>query len=111
MQNFSRSALALSLLAAAASAQIRLPPLPLQLPGLPLQSAAQNLDPIDAQSLQRLSAVRRLEINRLVRGNRRVLDRDPNGEPVIRNEILALSPSEAAAASARALNFVVAREQ
>jgi len=111
MQNFSRSALALSLLAAAASAQIRLPPLPLQLPGLPLQSAAQNLDPIDAQSLQRLSAVRHLEINRLLRGNRRVLDRDANGEPIIRNEILGLSQSVAAAASARALNFVVAREQ
>jgi subtilisin family serine protease len=110
MQKFSRSALAMTLLATVASAQIRLPPLPLQLPPSPLQSTAQNLDPIDARSLQRLSAVRHLEINRLVRGNRRLLDLDANGEPIIRNEILALSPGETPAARARSLNFVVARE-
>jgi hypothetical protein len=111
MQNFSRCAWALSLLAATATAQIRLPPLPLQLPVQPLQSAGQNLDQIDSRSLQRLSAVRHLEIKRLIRSNRGLLDLDPNGEPIIRNEILALSPSETAAAIARSLNCHIVREQ
>jgi hypothetical protein len=111
MQNFSCSALTLTLFAAAATAQIRLPPLPLQLPVQPLQNAAQNLEQIDSRSLQRLSAVRHLEIKRLIRGNRGVLDLDPNGEPIIRNEILALSPNETAAAVARSLNCVIVREQ
>jgi subtilisin family serine protease len=110
MQKFSRGALALTVWAAAAGAQVRLPPLPLQLPPLPLQSAAQNLDPIDARSLQRLSGVRHLEINRLVRSNRRLLDLDANGEPIVRGEILALSPGELAAARARSLHFVIVRE-
>jgi subtilisin family serine protease len=111
MKNFSRSALALTLLAASATAQIRLPPLPLQLPSQPLQGVSQKVEQIDPRSLERLSAVRHLEINRLVGANRRVLERDPNGEPIIRSEILALSPGAAATARARSLNFVVAREQ
>jgi subtilisin family serine protease len=111
MQNFSCCAWALTLLAATASAQIRLPPLPLQLPVQPLQSAAQNLEQIDSRSLQRLSAVRHLEIKRLIRSNRGLLDLDPSGEPIIRNEILALSPSEAAAAIARSLNCHIVRER
>jgi subtilisin family serine protease len=111
MQNFSCCAWALTLLAATATAQIRLPPLPLQLPVQPLQSAAQNLDQIDSRSVQRLSAVRHLEIKRLIRSNRGLLDLDPNGEPIIRNEILALSPSDTAAAIARSLNCRIVREQ
>lgn len=110
MQMFSRGAFALTLLAAAASAQNRLPPLPLQLPASPLPGAAQYLDPIDARFMQRLSAVRRLEINRLVRSNRRLLDLDANGEPIVRGEILALSPDETPP-RARSLNFAVARER
>jgi subtilisin family serine protease len=111
MQNSSRGALALTLLAATAAAQIRLPAQPLPLPALPLQSALQNLDQTDPRSLARLSAVRHLEVDRLIRSNRNVLDRDPNGEPIIRNEMLALSPNETAAALARSLNLIVARDQ
>jgi subtilisin family serine protease len=113
MQDFSRGALALTFLAATAAAQIRLPvqPPPLPLPALPLQSAVQNLDQTDPRSLAQLSAVRHLEVDRLIRSNRNVLDRDPNGEPIIRNEILALSASEAAAAVARSLHLIVARDQ
>jgi subtilisin family serine protease len=109
MQNLSCSALALTLLAATAAAQIRLPALPL--PALPLQGTLQNLDQTDPRSLAYFSAVRHLEVDRLIRSNRKLLDRDPNGEPIIRNEILALSPSETAAALARSLNLIVARDQ
>jgi subtilisin family serine protease len=111
MRDFTCGALALTLLAATAGAQIRLPVQPLPLPVPPLQSAIQNLDQTDARSLARLSAVRHLEVDRLIRSNRNVLDRDPSGEPIIRNEILALSPSETAAAVARSLHLIVARDQ
>ncbi len=110
MRDFSCGALALALLAATADAQIRLPVQPLPLPA-PLQSAVQNLDQTDPRSLARLSAVRHLEVDRLIRRNRSVLDRDPNGEPIVRNEILALSPSETAADLARSLHLIVARDQ
>jgi subtilisin family serine protease len=111
MQDFSCGVLALTLLAATAAAQVRLPVPPLPLPALPLQSTVQNLDQNDARSLARLSAVRHLEVDRLIRSNRKVLDRDPQGEPIIRNEILALSPSESVQAHARSLHLSIARDQ
>src|SRR6185437_5929817 len=48
---------------------------------------------------------------RLIRTNRRVLDADPHGEPVIRDEILALSPTDAALSGARSRGFIVDRQQ
>ncbi len=100
--------LAMTLLAASATAQVRLPAVPL--PALPLQTLPQTLGQLP-QSLDRLSDLRHLEIGRLIRANRRIIDTDPNGEPVIRSEILALSPSEAALNGARSLGFIVDREQ
>jgi len=105
--------LAMTMLAASATAQVRLPAVPLPavpLPALPLQTLPQTLGQVP-QSLDRLSDLRHLEINRLIRVNRRVIDTDSNGEPVIRGEVLALSPSEAAMNGARSHGFVVDREQ
>ena len=101
--------LAMTMLAASATAQVRLPAVPLPavpLPALPLQTLPQTLGQVP-QSLDRLSDLRHLEINRLIRVNRRVIDTDSNGEPVIRGEVLALSPSEAAMNGARSHGFVV----
>jgi hypothetical protein len=58
-----------------------------------------------------LSGLRHLEIGRLIRANPRVVDADPNGEPVVRNEILGLAPTDAALDRARTLGFIVEREQ
>jgi subtilisin family serine protease len=58
-----------------------------------------------------LSELRHLEIGRLMRANPRVVDADPNGEPVVRNEILGWAPTEAAVDHARELGFIVDREQ
>ncbi len=97
-----------------AQAQLRLPALPL--PALPLQTQplqglSQTLDSADARTLERLGKLRRTAVERLVRANRRVIDTDPNGEPIVRNEVLALSPSDQALERARAAGFLVAREQ
>jgi hypothetical protein len=97
------------MIATGATAQVRLPTIPL--PTLPLQTLPQTLDQAESQSLDRLSELRHLVISRLIRANPRVVDADPNGEPVVRNEILGLAPAEAALDHARALGFIVDREQ
>ena len=101
--------LAMTMFAAAATAQVRLPAIPL--PALPPQTLPQTLDQVQSQSLDRLSALRHLEIGRLIRGNPRIVDADPNGEPVVRSEILGLAPTDAALVHARSLGFIVDREQ
>ncbi|HWJ35298.1 MAG TPA: S8 family serine peptidase [Steroidobacteraceae bacterium] len=97
-----------------ARGQLRLPAVPLPtvpLQTLPLQSAQQTLDQVDAQTRDRLSNARHLQINLLIRANRRVVEADPDGEPIVRGEILALSPSDAALSHALSAGFLVAREQ
>jgi subtilisin family serine protease len=101
--------LAMTMVAAAATAQARLPAIPL--PALPPQTLPQTLDQVQSQSLDRLSALRHLEIGRLIRGNPRIVDADPSGEPVVRSEILGLAPTDAALVHARSLGFIVDREQ
>jgi hypothetical protein len=76
-----------------------------------LQTLPQTLDQAGSQSLDRLSDLRHLEIGRLVRAHRQVVDTDPDGEPVVRNEILGLSPADAALDQARSLGFSIDREQ
>jgi hypothetical protein len=104
-----RTLLAMTMVVTAATAQVRLPAIPL--PALPLQTLPQTLGQTGSQSLDRLSELRHLEIARLIRANPRVVDADPNGEPVVRNEILGLAPTDAALDHARSLGFLVDREQ
>lgn len=103
--------LAVTMVATAATAQVRLPSL--GLPTLPLQTLRQTLPQTlsQTQSLDALSGLRRLEINRLIRANRKLVDTDPDGEPVVRNEILGLSPSNDVMGNARSLGLTVDREQ
>jgi hypothetical protein len=54
-----------------------------------------------------LRDVRRLRIRELLRANRRAVEADPNGEVIVRSQILALSPSEAALAAAREASFTI----
>jgi hypothetical protein len=106
--------LAMTLIATGAAAQVRLPSLPLPAQPLqtpPLQTLQQTLDQTEPQSLDRLTRLRHLEIGRLIRANPRFVDADPNGEPVVRNEILSLAPTDAALDHARSLGFIVDREQ
>jgi subtilisin family serine protease len=101
--------IAMIMVATGATAQVRLPAIPL--PALPRQTLPQTLDQVQSDSLDRLSALRHLEIGRLIRGNARIVDADPNGEPVVRNEILGLAPTDAVLDHARSLGFIVDREQ
>jgi Subtilase family len=107
--------LAQSLLAEAQVAlpNVRLPNLPGGLPstGLPLNGdrtlsgLSNDLDP------RRLEDLRRLHILDLIRKNPKDIEADPNGAPILRGEVVAFSPSEAALGKARAAGFAVVRER
>ena len=95
--------------------QLRLPQLPGNLPELP---ATLPLDTDKSAALlaregavARLAELRALRIRELLRRHRDVLEADPHGQPIVRGEVLALSPSEAALQAAAAAGFVVLRER
>jgi hypothetical protein len=92
-----------------AQAQIHLPSLP-ALP-LPLPSVPQTLSQAEPKTFDALSDSRQREIKRLIQSNRRLIEADPNGEPIVRSEILATAMSEDAIARAQARGFVIDRKQ
>jgi hypothetical protein len=99
----------MTFLAGAASAQVHLPSLPL--PAGPLQTLPRLEDQLDQRALVPLSELRHVEIERLIRDNRSVVDRDPNGDPIVRREILVLAPTDAVKEHAVAMGFAILREQ
>jgi len=109
MRHFLLLSLSLSLMAPAAVAQIRLPALPLV--SRPLGVVDQSLDDVQSRTLAALSQVRDLQIRGLVRANPKTLDIDDHGNPIVRGEVLALSPGETALQRAAALHFAILREQ
>ena len=99
-----------SICASQALAQVRLPPvrvpdLPVDLPIDPTRTVNDALDATE----RRLQDLRRLRIDDLLRTNRAVLERDPRGAPIVRSQIVALSPNVAALARAQAAGFEVVR--
>jgi subtilisin family serine protease len=95
-------------LAPSAQAQLRLPVAPL--PVLPVQKLTQTIGQAGAGTLEQLSGVRQLLIASLIRANPRTIAADPHGNPIVRGEILASSPSPQAIEAARANGFTIARE-
>jgi len=106
--------------ASAAAAQVglpavRLPPVPgVTLPNLPAagvldidKSAAALAGEVDPRRLRELRALR---VRELLRRHRDVLEADPHGAPMVRGEILALSPSTAALQAAGGAGFSVVRD-
>ena len=84
------------------------------LPGLPTDELNRTIDgtvngTLRAADPQQLREVRRLRIRQLLRTNRAGLEADPRGAPILRSEVVALSPSPAALESARAEGFSVGR--
>jgi subtilisin family serine protease len=86
---------------------------PVQLPNVPVlptdelnrvvDGALRTADP------QQLREVRRLRIRELLRTNRAGLEADPRGAPMLRSEVVALSPSAEALDRARVEGFGVGR--
>src|SRR5258708_39249467 len=89
-----------------ALAQVRLPVAPL--PPLPIQRLTQTVGQAGSHFLEQLSDVRHALIARLIRSNPRTVARDPLGNPIVRDELLALSPSAQAVGAAQANGVKVA---
>ena len=62
-------------------------------------------------NVPRLADLRQLRVRELLRTQRQFVERDPNGAPILRAELVAFSPTDAALDSARAAGFTVARER
>lgn len=92
-------------IATAAEAQIRLPA---QIPSLPLPAVQQNLA---APGLPSAGAARRQATARLIRSNRRLIEADPDGEPIVRGEILAVGIDEEKQSRLAARGFAVERTE
>jgi hypothetical protein len=89
-----------------------LPPVQVpNLPGLPTDEINRTVDGTlrTASDPQRLREVRRLRIRELLRTNRTGLEADPRGAPMLRDEVVALSPSAEALDRARAEGFNIGR--
>lgn len=94
--------------AAGASAQVGLP-------GLPLPPLPPVTDPVTgtlrtAQSTA-LTQARHLRIRELLRTERDTVEADPDGQPILRRQVGALSPTPEALAGAQALGFTVLRAE
>jgi hypothetical protein len=94
-----------------ARAQVTLPHVQVPtLPGLPTEPLNRTVNGVlDQAEPQRLRELRQVRVRNLLRTNRTVLEADPRGAPIIRNEVVALSPTQAALEGARAAGFVVGR--
>jgi hypothetical protein len=99
----------LLLLATAAHGQVRLPSL--GLPGLAPPNLPQTVDQTEAGIRKRSSEARRLAARELLRANRGVLEPDPQGDPIVRGEILALTEAGDAAERIESHGFVIERRQ
>lgn len=75
------------------------------LPGLAQQTAGALTDPV-----RRLEDARKLQIRLLLRRHADVVEADPNGDPIVRGEVLAFSPTDAALTRARAAGFSILRD-
>jgi Subtilase family len=96
----------------AAQAQIALPQVPV--PNLPVQlptdvnkTAGRITGQLDVEQLRNARLAR---VRDLLRKNRETIEADPKGAPIIRSEVLAFSPSDAALERAQAAGFGVLRE-
>ena len=107
------AAFALVVCAAPVHAQLRVPQLQLpNVPGIQLPTDVQS-DLARAQlgiDASRLRELRKLQMHQLIRANPRDLEADPAGEAMVRNQVLAYSPSPAALDGLRAAGFTVVRE-
>lgn len=82
--------------------------LPGSLPGEPgLSGLAQQTGGALTYEVTRLEHARKLQIRLLLRRHADAVEADPDGNPIVRGEVLVFSPTDAALAGARAAGFSV----
>ena len=92
--------------AATAAAQV-------SLPGVPLPRLPTVTDPVTntlRTATSTLTEARKLRVRELLRAERETVEADPDGQPILRRQVGALSPTPAALERALAAGFTVLRE-
>jgi subtilisin family serine protease len=82
------------------------------LPGVPLPRLPPVTDPVTATlrtATSTLTEARKLRVRELLRDERETLEADPHGQPIVRRQVGALSPTDEALARARDAGFTVLR--
>ena len=98
--------------AAAASAQVSLPGVPLPQAPLPkLPSATEPVTGTLRTANSALTEARKLRVRELLRAERETVEADPAGQPILRGQVGALSPTPAALDAARDEGFTVLRTE
>ncbi|MGH8230550.1 MAG: S8 family serine peptidase [Steroidobacteraceae bacterium] len=100
-------------LSQAAAAQINLPPV--RLPSLPVPGLAAPLAaglgaPLEQRTNELLTA-RRARLDALVRDNRQSIEADPNGDPILRAQLIGLDLSPAALEQIATAGFMLISER
>lgn len=85
------------------------------LPGLPQLPLPVGINSALTNATERanvpLTELRQLHIRDLLHVHRAVLEADPSGEPIVRHEVLAFSPTDIALANAMEAGFSIVRER
>jgi hypothetical protein len=98
--------------ATAASAQVSLPGVPL--PQTPLPRLPNVTEPVPGTlrtANAALTQARKLRVRELLRAERETVEADPDGQPILRRQVGALSPTPAALERAKAEGFIVLRTE
>ena len=98
--------------AASAGAQVALPGVPL--PQSPVPRVPVVKDPVSATlrtANSALAEARKLRVQELLRTERATVEADPDGQPILRRQVGALSPTPEAVARAEAEGFRVLRRE
>lgn len=96
--------------AATALAQVGLPGLP-GVPLPPLPTVTQPVTGTLRTATSTLAEARKLRVRELLRTERETVETDPDGQPIVRRQVGALSPTPAALERARAEGFMVLRTE
>jgi subtilisin family serine protease len=89
--------------------QLRLPGGLPNLPALPTPRV--NVPPVSTRPVESLLELRHQLVRELLREHADVLEADPAGEPIVRHELLLVSPPPAALAAALGAGFTLLREE
>jgi hypothetical protein len=82
------------------------------LPGVPLPRLPTVTEPVTGTlrtATSTLTEARKLRVRELLRSERETLEADPDGQPIVRRQVGALSPTDEALARARDAGFTVLR--
>src|SRR5262245_43752470 len=97
--------------AAGACAQVSLPGVPLPQAPLPRLPVAEPVTGTLRTATSALTEARKLRVRELLRTERETVEADPDGQPILRRQVGALSPTPAALERARAAGFTVLRSE